>query len=104
MLGPRPEFFIYSIPTRMKCTLQDPSLGVLKETGKSLRNFENPRCSKRFQGIEEVNDSCLKQERIFEIGHQSIPPWLVLDIVYCYKDISKKNQTEEKIKAKIFRR
>ena len=89
--------------TRIRSASQNPSLDIIKDTGKSLRKFENPRSSKPFhiRLNEEVSDNSVKQQKVFEVGHQSVPPWLVPDVSCCSKDISKKNQTEEEVKAKF---
>ena len=65
--------------------------------------FEKPRSSKPFQIRlnEAVEDHHLKRQKIKAIQHPEIPPWFIPEIDCCKKEISRKNKSEEEIKARF---
>ena len=88
--------------TRIKSAPKSPSLQVFKKESNPQR-FQGSRSSKPFQIRlnEEVGDSYLKSQKIEEVDHPAIPPWLIPDASVCKKSVVKKNASEEEIRSKF---
>ena len=88
---------------RMKSAPKSPSFDVLKESADSSK-FSNKRASKPFQIRlnEDVDNVTIKRQKILPVEHPGIPPWFIPEISRCAKDISKKSQSEEIIRAKFY--
>ena len=87
--------------TRIKSSPQNPSFKVLAAC--NSHRFQKPRSSKPFQIRlnEMVEDNHLKRQKIQEVHYPEIAPWFVPEIECCKKQISKKNQSPEEIKARF---
>ena len=87
---------------RVKSAPKNPSLQVFKNVP-DPQIFQGSRSSKPFQVRlnEEVGDVHLKSQKIQEVDHPVIPPWLVPDVSVCEKTIVKKNASEEEMRTKF---
>ena len=86
---------------RIKSAHKNPSRDILEKT--NSKPYKGKRCSKPFHVRlnEEVQENSIKEQKIDEIDHPEIPPWFIPNPKICEKEISKKNESQEEIKAKF---
>ena len=85
---------------RLKSSRENPAFAVLGEC--NSQKF-GKLSSKPFQirQLEGLDDLTVQRQKILETGYPKVPPWLIPKIDICSKDISKKNKTEDEIKARF---
>ena len=86
--------------TRIRSSHKNPCYKILEEC--DSRKF-GVRSSKPFQirQLEELDDLHIQRQKIQEVDHPKVPPWLVPEASCCPKNIIKKDHSEEEIKAQF---
>ena len=86
--------------TRIRSSHKNPCYKILEEC--DSRKF-GIRSSKPFQirQLEELDDLHIQRQKIQEVDHPKVPPWLVPEASCCPKNIVKKDHSEEEIKAQF---
>ena len=87
---------------RLKSSRDNPAFKVLEEC--EINKF-GPRASKPFQirQLENLEDDIIQRQKIEQVKPYCVPPWIIPEIQCCSEKISKKDTSEEEIKASFLR-
>ena len=85
---------------RLESSPKNPASIVSQAT--NSQGFKKTRSSKPFQvRLSEEIDSNIKEQKIREVHHPKVPPWLVPEAKCCEKKINKKELSNEETKAQF---
>ena len=84
---------------KIKTDHNNPAFDIFKNV--NGEDYKGPRSSKPLQVRlnEQVEDTSIKTQKVFQVAHPPIPPWIIPEISKCSIEITKKNTPIEQVKS-----